>query len=136
VQNPDMTTEHITVSVDRPAETVYAYAADPAHLVEWAAGLVDAPPALVDGRWVSDSPTGRVTIDFAPRNDFGVLDHHVTMPTGETTYNPMRVLADGERCEVVFTLRRRPGVGDDEFAADLAAVRADLETLRDVMQSR
>ena len=45
----------------------------------------------------------------------------------------MRVIADGtseRRCEVVFTLRRRAGVTDEEFDADAAAVVADLKTLR------
>jgi hypothetical protein len=39
---------------------------------------------------------GRVTVTFAPRNDFGVLDHDVTLPSGETVYNPLRVISDGE----------------------------------------
>ena len=71
-----------------------------------------------------------ITIDFAPPNSYGVLDHTVTMPSGETVYNPMRVIADGDRSEVVFTIRQRAGTIADEFARDLAAVRADLETLR------
>ncbi len=44
---------------------------------------------------------GRVALAFVPRNDFGVLDHDVTLPSGETVYNPMRVIADGTGCEVV-----------------------------------
>jgi len=130
-----MATEHVTVAIARPADTVYAYASDPAHLVAWAAGLTTATLEPVDGRWVTDSPMGRITIDFAPPNEYGVLDHDVTMPSGETVYNPMRVIADGDGCEVVFTVRQRPGMSDAEFAADIAAVRADLETLRDLMES-
>ena len=129
-----MATEHVTVAIDRTADAVYAYASDPAHLTEWAAGLAGASLDQVDGRWVTDSPMGRVTIDFAPQNAYGVLDHDVTLPSGETVYNPLRVVPDGDRCEVVFTVRQRPGVTDEEFAADLAAVRADLETLRDRLQ--
>lgn len=130
-----MPTEHVTVAIARPAAAVYAYASDPAHLVAWAAGLTTASLEQVDGHWVTDSPMGRITIDFAPPNAYGVLDHDVTMPTGETVYNPMRVIADGDGCEVVFTVRQRPGMSDAEFAADTAAVRADLETLRELMES-
>ncbi len=64
-----------------------------------------------------------------------MLDHIVTMPSGETVYNPMRVIADGDRCEVVFTIRQRVGMSDSEFATDIAAVRADLETLRDRLEA-
>ena len=39
---------------------------------------------------------------------------------------PMRVIADDNGSEVVFTARRRPGMTDDEFKADGDAVAADL----------
>ena len=73
---------------------------------------------------------GRVGFAFVPLNGYGVLDHDVTLPSGEVVYNPMRVIPDGHGCEVVFTLRRRPGMSDAEFSADTAAVAADLARLR------
>lgn len=79
---------------------------------------------------------GRVTFAFVSRNEYGVLDHDVTLPSGETVYNPMRVIADGTGCEVVFTLRRQPGMTDDDFARDADAVSADLATLKRVLEDR
>ena len=64
---------------------------------------------------------GEVEVRFAPENPFGVADHDVTLPDGTTFTNPLRVLPDGDGCEVVFTLRRRPGVTDEAFDADAAA---------------
>ena len=128
-------TRHLSVHVDRPAREVYAYAADPAHLPEWAAGLAGGI-AQVDGEWVADSPMGRVVVRFAPPNDLGVLDHDVVLPDGTTVSNPLRVLADGDGSEVVFTLRRQPGVDDAAFEADAAAVTADLATLKRVLERR
>ena len=122
-------TRHITVHIDRPADEVYEYAADPANLPSWAPGL-GSSVEQVDGQWFVDSPMGRVRLRFAERNPFGVLDHWVTVPSGETLYNPMRVVPDGAGCEVVFSLRRQPGMSDDEFARDVAAVSADLATLQ------
>ena len=46
----------------------------------------------------------------------------------------MRVIPNGDGCDVVFTVRRRPGMSDADFAADVAAVDADLATLRSVLQ--
>ncbi|MGH3951646.1 MAG: SRPBCC family protein, partial [Pseudonocardiaceae bacterium] len=89
----------------------------------------------VDGKWVADSPMGRVVVDFAEHNDFGVADHHVTLPSGESVYNPLRIIADGDRCEVIFTLRRRDGVSDAEFARDVDAVTADLAVLKRVLEA-
>lgn len=125
----DAGSRHLSIHIDRPAREVYDYASNPAHLPEWAAGLGKSAEKI-DGQWIADSPMGRVVVDFAPRNDYGVLDHHVTLPSGETVYNPVRVIADDTGCEVVFTLRRRPGVSADEFARDEAAVSADLATLK------
>ena len=115
---------HIGVWIDAGPDAVYALASDPAELSRWAAGLAD--PALSDA-----------VIDFAPKNDLGVLDHVVRLPSGGAVYNPMRVIPGGPGetgCEVVFTLRRRPGVTDAEFEADAAAVAADLKTLRGLLE--
>lgn len=131
-----MTSTHLSVVIDAAPQTVYAYAADPSNLPHWAAGLADSPVHEVDGHWITDSPMGRVEVSFAPANDLGVLDHVVTLPSGEQVYNPLRVIPYAEASEVVFTLRRRDGMSDDEFSRDAAAVRADLETLKQLLESR
>jgi uncharacterized protein YndB with AHSA1/START domain len=132
----DMSTEsrHLSVSIDRPAAAVYAYARDPAHLPAWAAGLA-AGIRRERGEWVADSPMGRVLVRFVPVNEYGVLDHDVVLPDGKSVTNPFRVLADGPGSEVVFTVRRRPAMTDEEWAADTAAVTADLEALKRVLEA-
>jgi hypothetical protein len=104
-------------------------------LPQWAPGLGSAVERVGD-EWFVETPMGRVGFAFAPRNDFGVLDHEVTLPSGEVFFNPMRVLADGEACEVVFTLRRQLRMSDAEFERDAAAVAADLATLKRLLESR
>ncbi|WP_375504011.1 hypothetical protein [uncultured Jatrophihabitans sp.] len=47
----------------------------------------------------------------------------------------MRVIPDGPACAVVFTLRRRGGMSNDDFVGDAAAVTWDLETLKTVLQA-
>ncbi|HEV7870698.1 MAG TPA: SRPBCC family protein [Modestobacter sp.] len=124
---------HLAVSIARPATEVYAYARDPAHLPAWAAGLA-AGIRRERGEWVADSPMGRVLVRFVPVNEYGVLDHDVVLPTGESVTNPLRVLPDGAGSEVVFSVRRRPGMTDEQWAADTAAVSADLATLKRVLE--
>ncbi|MFF4249531.1 SRPBCC family protein [Streptomyces sp. NPDC001822] len=124
---------HLTVHIDRPAGEVYAYASDPSHLPAWASGLAGSVERS-GGQWVADSPMGRVVVAFAPRNDFGVLDHDVTLPSGETVHNPVRVIADTTGCDVVFTLRRRPETTDDDFRRDAETVTGDLEALKRVVE--
>ncbi|MGH3941588.1 MAG: SRPBCC family protein [Pseudonocardiaceae bacterium] len=125
---------HISISIDRPVTEVYDYASSPANLPEWAAGLGSSVHQVDGGHWVADSPMGRVIVAFAERNEYGILDHDVTLPSGETVRNPMRVIAEGRGCEVVFTLRRRPGMSDEDFARDVSAVTADLAMLKRVLE--
>ena len=130
-----METRHISAHIDRPAQDVYDFASDPTNLPHWAPGL-GTSVEKVNGEWVVESPMGRVIVAFAERNDLGVLDHNVTLPSGESIYNPMRVTAAGDGCEVVFALRRRPGVSDDDFDGDARAVLADLTSLKELMERR
>ncbi|MBZ4318919.1 SRPBCC family protein [Streptomyces huiliensis] len=133
----DRESRHIGIRIERTADDVYTYASDPAHLPAWALGLGETIERTGDGRWVAESsPMGRVVVDFAPRNPWGVLDHDVTLPSGETVYNPVRVIADGKAaCEVVFTLRRQEGMSDAEFERDAGMVVADLERLKGLLES-
>jgi hypothetical protein len=132
-----MTSEsrHISEWIDRRADEVYGYASDPANLPQWAPGL-GRSVEKIDERWFVETSEGRVGFAFVQRNEHSVLDHYVTMPSGEVVYNPMRVIADGSGCEVVFTVRRRPGMSDEDFTADAEAVAADLTRLKRVLEGR
>jgi hypothetical protein len=125
---------HLAEPIARPAAEVYEYASNPANLPAWAPGLGTAVEQ-VDGRWYVVTGDGRVGLSFAPRNEYGVLDHDVTPESGEVVHNPMRVIRDGDGCEVVFTLRRRPGMTDADFDRDAGLVAADLAHLRRIMES-
>lgn len=125
---------HLAVRIARPAQAVYDYASNPANLPAWASGLGSAVE-FVDGQWIAQSPMGRVVVSFVARNEHHVLDHVVTLPSGDSVHNPMRVIADGPACEVVFTLRRQPGMSADDFARDRDAVLADLAALRTALES-
>ena len=120
--------------IDRAAADVYEYASDPANLPHWAPGL-GSSVENVDGQWFVETSEGRVGVAFAPANAYGVLDHQVTLPSGDVIYNPMRVVPDGDGCEVVFSLRRLPDMSDEDFARDAGLVQADLTRLKRVLEA-
>jgi hypothetical protein len=98
---------------------------------------VESRRATALGGRVGHPTLSEADVQFAARNEFGVLDHVVRLPSGEAVYNPMRVIPVGPgvpRCEVVFTLRRRSEMTNEEFEADAAAVATDLETLRRLIE--
>ena len=119
--------------IDRPVPEVYDFVADPAHLPEWAAGLGSGLEKDGD-HWFVSSPEGRIGVAFVPRNEYGVLDHYVTFPSGDTFYNPLRVTAGGKGCEIVFSVRRLEGMTDSEFDRDASAVAADLTRLKGLLE--
>ena len=123
---------HRTVACDW--RTVYAFASIPENMPRWASGL--ASDLKRDGEdWIADGgPVGRVRVRFAPPNDFGVLDHAVTLPSGVVVENAMRVVANGDGAEVMFTLLRQPDMDDATFEADAAHVARDLDTLTKLME--
>jgi hypothetical protein len=125
---------HISVSIDRPPDAVYAFVSDPRNLPKWATGL-GGSIENVNGEWIAASPMGRIRIAFTEKNGFGVLDHEVTLDSGVTINNPMRVIANGRGSEVFFTLVRRPEVTDEQFAKDAAWVEKDLRILKGLLEA-
>ena len=102
----------LSIAIARNAHDAYAYISNVANMPEWADGV----------------DTSAVT--FVPENDYGILDHTVALPDGETLTVHMRVLPLGDGSEVVFTLRRAEGMSDAAFAGDRAAVEKDLAQLK------
>ena len=129
-----MQSRHISIVINRRADTVYDYASKPENLSSWASGLARSDVLSEGARLTADSPMGPVVITFAPPNQFGVLDHDVTLPTGEIVTNPLRVIPHPEGAEVVFTIRQR-GMSDEEFDRDARTIGEDLATLKALVES-
>lgn len=131
---PIAETRVIHVSIARDWHAVYDFAAEPANMARWAAGLGTNPVRRGD-IWEADGPAGTVTIRFVPRNGFGVLDHVVTLASGLDVAVPLRVVANGAGAEVIFTLFRLPGMSEADFARDAEAVARDLARLKAIMEA-
>ncbi len=126
---------HVSIRIHRSAAEVYAFTKDPESFPKWAAGL--ASGLTRDGdQWVAHGPGGDVHVRFSPPNDYGVLDHWVTLPDGTELYMPLRVVANGEGAEVGLTLYRPPTMYDDAaFDRDAAAVARDLARLKALVEA-
>ncbi|WP_433790249.1 SRPBCC family protein [Actinoplanes sp. CA-252034] len=123
---------YLSEHIDVPADDVYAFAANPANLPAWAPGLATSV-TREDGRWrIGDDGAELV---FTPPNELGVLDHWLRPPDGGEVYAPMRVIPDGDGAEIMFTLRRLPGMTDEDFDRDADLVQADLTRLKAVLET-
>lgn len=121
----------LSVPIARPPDEVYDYVADLGNLPRWS--YFTSAEAQADGSWVVGTPSGPLELRIVDHNRLGVLDHVVRLASGEMRI-PMRVVANGDGAEVLFTVFRAPGMTDEAFAVDVAQVEEDLARLRDVLE--
>ncbi|HEV7949463.1 MAG TPA: SRPBCC family protein [Glaciihabitans sp.] len=130
-----MQSRHVSRVIAASPQEVYDFAANPENLPKWAAGLAQAEVERRGDLLLVDSPMGQVEVKFVPRNTYGVLDHDVTLPTGTTVTNPVRVLAHPDGAEILFTVRQIE-LTDEEFERDVTLVEADLDRLKAIVENR
>lgn len=124
----------LSVSINRSAAEAYEFLLLPENFAKWASGLGALRRAGAD--WIAELPEGPMKVRFSERNSFGVLDHWVTPARGGSVYVPLRVVANGDGCEVVLTLFRRPDMSDEKFAADAEWVMRDLLAAKRILEGR
>lgn len=129
-----MESRHISCVIGTSPRDVYDFASDPGNLPKWAEGMAKAEVTLDGDELLVDSPMGQVRVRFAARNTLGVMDHDVTLPSGTTVNNPLRVIAHPDGAEVIFTVRQIE-LTDDEFDRDCRMVADDLSRLKRVLES-
>jgi hypothetical protein len=124
----------VSIEINASPAAVYACVRNPDTLARWAAGICVAVDVR-DGIWHVDtgSELGTVQLAFCADNPFGVLDHHVTLADGSVVLNPMRVVANGEGSELMFTVFQSEDMSDARFVRDVQAVRRDLQAIRDLL---
>ena len=125
----------LQTTIRRNWRDVYDFVSVAENLPQWASGLTSGLQKSGE-EWLADGPAGKLRLRFAPRNEFGVLDHWVVTETGEVVYIPLRVVANGDDCELIFTLFRLPGMDDEKFTADAAWVKRDLQALKDLLEAQ
>lgn len=125
---------HIGIAIDRPVEEVYGFLAEPRNFPKWAEGLGRDFRHVEGMTFLAQTPMGPMRVMFSEPNPYGILDHAVIPETGAPIHNPMRAVANGSGSEVVFTLFRRPGMSEAEFARDADWVASDLARLKALLE--
>lgn len=124
----------ISVSIRCPFARAHEFLSTPENFPKWASGLGKSLRRSGDV-WVAETPEGSAEVRFTPRNEFGVLDHVVVPGSGAPVHIPMRVIPNGDGCDVILTLFRQPGMSDAKFEQDADWVRRDLSTLKVVLEA-
>lgn len=125
----------ISIPIHRPYVDVYEFLAEPRNFPSWASNLGADFVHLGGAEWATTTRTGRVILRFAPHNEFGVLDHAVYAEGTKPFATPMRVIANGDGAEILFTLIQRPGMSDAQFESEAEWVRSDFDALRSLLET-
>ena len=121
----------VHTSIQAPPEKVVAFLSDIENWKTWAPWIRSvARSASRD--WTLDTDAGIMTVRFVEPNSLGVLDHQVTLATGVSVTNAMRVVANGTGSELVMVLFQWPHISAEDFERDVRAVTDDLARIRQV----
>jgi len=125
--------KHLSVRIDRSAAEAYELLSPPESFPKWASGM-GGSLRREGADWAIDTPEGTAIVRFSEPNGRGVLDHQVNLPRRAPIYVPLRVVANGDACDLVLTLFRQPDMSDEKFAADAEWVMRDLRAAKRLLE--
>ena len=121
--------EVVHISILAARQDVLAFLSDLNNWKTWAPWIRSVKRSSARD-WTLGTEAGPMKVRFVESNSLGVLDHEVTLESGVTVLNSMRVLPNGSGSELVMVLFQAPPASTEEFERDVQAVRADLARLK------
>ncbi|WP_370600117.1 SRPBCC family protein [Pseudomonas nitroreducens] len=125
----------LSVRIERRWGEAYEFLAAPQNFPRWASGLCHAIEPLQGDLWLAQTPQGPLRVRFSPHNAFGVLDHAVLPEDSPAIHIPLRLIANGDGCELQLTLLRQPQMDDATFERDAQWVEKDLQAIKVLLES-
>ncbi len=119
----------VHISILAAPKSVVAFLTDMENWKTWAP-WVRSVTRQSDGSWSLDTTDGAMTVQFVEPNSFGILDHCVTLASGMTVRNAMRVVPNGSGSELEMLVMRSPEMSTEQFDQDLQAVTDDFARLK------
>jgi len=126
--------EAVHVSILAPPQRVFDFLADVNNWKTWAPWV----RAVVDksGRdWTVETDGGRMHLRFVEANSLGVLDHTVTLASGVSIYNAMRVVPNGTGSDLMMLVVQTPPATKEQFEQDVQAVHDDFGRIKKVVEA-
>jgi carbon monoxide dehydrogenase subunit G len=119
----------VHISILAPPKSVIAFLSNMENWKSWAP-WIHSVARISERDWKLETEAGRMKVHFVEPNSLGVLDHEVTIASGMTVLNSMRVLPNGAGSELVMVVFQSPGVATEQFDRDVRAVTDDLARLK------
>jgi carbon monoxide dehydrogenase subunit G len=119
----------VHISILAAPQSVVAFLTDMENWKTWAP-WVRSVTRQSEGSWSLDTTDGAMTVQFVEPNSFGILDHRVTLASGITVHNAMRVVPNGSGSELEMLVMQSPEMSTEQFDRDLQAVTDDFARLK------
>ena len=119
----------VHTSILAPPQDVVAFLSDMQNWKTWASWIRSVARSSPRD-WTLETETGLMKVHFVEPNPLGVLDHHVTLASGVTVFNALRVLPNGTGSELVMVLFQSPATSTSEFERDIQAVTDDFARIK------
>jgi hypothetical protein len=124
-----------SVTIPASAAEVFMFLGDPENLPRWAVGY--ARGIRRDGdAWIVQTAGGEFPVRFGVDESRGTIDIHTAVAPGVEASVFSRVMANGTGAEYVFTHFQEPGMSDEMFAGQCAALADELALLPILFRAR
>ena len=119
----------VQTSIDAPPESVVSFLSDLQNWKTWAP-WIESVARKSQRDWTLETEAGVMNVRFVEPNSLGVLDHQVTLASGTTITNSLRVIANGSGSELVMVLLQWPHMSAPDFDRDVLSVTDDFARLK------
>ena len=106
-----------------------------ANLPRWAVGSARGVHRDADG-WIVETGHGDVPIRIQADHEKGTIDFHMGIGPGVEAIAYSRLMPNDDSAEYVFTQFRQPGMSDEVFAGQRAALAEELALLPILFRAR
>ena len=123
-----MQTDTQTVTLPASAEDAFDFLADLANLPRWAVGF-ERGIRREGEDWIVHTAHGEMPMRVVADRTQGTIDFHMQVAPGVEAVAYSRLLPNDSGAEYVFTQFQSPGMPDDVFAGQRAALAEELALL-------
>ena len=117
-----------TITLPVSAEEAFAFLAEPKNLPRWAVGIARGIRREGDA-WIVQTAQGEMPVRVVAEATQGTIDFHMRVAPGLGAVAYSRVVPNDSGAEYVFTQFQLPGMADEVFAAQRAALTEELAIL-------
>ena len=117
-----------TITLPISAEEAFAFLVQPENLPRWAVGFARGIRDEGDA-WIVQTAQGEMPVRIAADAVRGTIDFHIGVAPGLEAVAYSRVVPNDSGAEYVFTQFQLPGMTDEVFAAQRAALAEELAIL-------